>query len=292
MKRAFLIFILAFLFLVSACANNSLKIFAPSPTATAIPSGWNGGFGPTQKPAGQTAAPSAAPTHKSSLYDPSIFVIEASGSWREEIETNYFVDYECEIYLHKIDANNNRVSTGVYEGVFWMKETIDASEYMKDMFKDAPVAISFDLGGEAVNDHFGISLNTEDDKAWVDYSIMGEDGKPLPLTRETPVAKGSFVTVAKNIYLEARARGAQGEKVDYESKAGTGDLIDINYVIHVEPDAIENGTTRKVVINLSGENFSKTIEGVMKRLPGYPEDVSDYYNSSAYQQQSARQHLT
>ena len=56
----------------------------------------------------------------------------------------------------------------------------------------------------------------------------------------------------------------------------------MNFVIHIDPDSKEQGTTRKVIINISGANFSKTVEGVMKRLPGYTEDVIKYHDSSEY----------
>jgi hypothetical protein len=44
------------------------------------------------------------------------------------------------------------------------------------------------------------------------------------------------------------------------------------------------------VISLSGEGFSVTLDGTMRRIPGYPEDVSDYLNSQDYQN-SAWKHL-
>lgn len=237
---------------------------------------------PTSKPPEPTQPPQATES-KNKPYDPSIFIIEASGSWRDELATDYFADYEVELYLHKIDANDNRAVAGSYEGVFWMKTTLDTAGYIKNLLGDVPVEMSFDAGGEAVSDNLAISLNTSDDKAWVDYSIAGEDGQALPLTQDTPVARGSFVAVAKTVYLEAHASGAQGEKVDYSSSEGSGDLFDVNYIIHVQPDTLESGGERKVIINLSGEGFNKTIEGVMRRIPGYLEDVSDYLNSSEYQ---------
>lgn len=245
---------------------------------------------PVQTPqSGQT--PVATPSSKSKLYDPSIFVIQADGKWRKELAPNYFADYEADLYLHKIDPNDNRVVTGSYQGVFWMKVTIDADEYIKDMLKNAPVQMDFAAGGEAICDNLGINLNTTDDKAWVDYTILDDNGDPLPLTQDTPVAKGSFVTVAKDVYLKAKARGAQGERVDYETEAGTGDLTDANYIIHVQPDSMESGTQRKVVIYLETPGADPMImNGTLRRLPGYPEDVSDYLNSDEYQQ-AARKHL-
>ncbi len=287
-KMVFACFICVAMVLV-ACTDNALKEQAavPAPTPTASPVSAGG--------ANQTAAPTepantpAATKSRSRLYDPSIFVIEASGSWQEELAPEYYANYECEIYLHKIDQNDNRQVKGSYEGIFWMNVKLDAVGFIKDMLGDVPADISFDAGGEAVCDNLAVFISAEDDKAWVNYTINGEDGQPLTLTQDTPVAKGSFVAVSKSVYLEAHASGAQGEKVDY-SDASDGDLIDVNFVIHVQPDSMENGTERKVTINLSGEGWSKTIEGVMRRLPGYPEDVEKYYNSSAYQN-SARRHL-
>jgi hypothetical protein len=116
----------------------------------------------------------------------------------------------------------------------------------------------------------------------VDYSIPGEDGNPLPLTQITPVAKGSFVTVAKNIYLEAKARGAQGEKVDYSTTEGNGTESDVTYVIHVQPDSAEANGERTVVFYMTTNGKSVTVEGTMRRLPGYPEDVDKYLNSQEY----------
>jgi len=46
---------------------------------------------------------------------------------------------------------------------------------------------------------------------------------------------------------------------------------------------MESDGERKVIIQLSGEGFNKTINGVMRRISGYPEDVSDYLNSPEYQ---------
>lgn len=89
---------------------------------------------------------------KRNLYDPSIFVIEASGSWRQELAPGYFADYECELYVDKFDANDNRSASGLYTGVFWMKTSVDAADYLKDFLKDLPVEMDFAAGGEGVCD--------------------------------------------------------------------------------------------------------------------------------------------
>ena len=292
MKKAFIAIILISAFLLSACSGNPGAIAeasaSPAPSESdeiILPDGPD----PQSEQPTQAATQSpAASASKGSLYDPSIFVIEASDSWQDELAPGYFSNNECEIYLHKIDSNDNRQVEGSYQGMFWMKTSLDTGEFIKDMIGDAPIDISFDAGGEAVCDNLGISLNTTDDKAWTNYNISGEDGNPLPLTRDTPVGKGSFVVVSKAVYLEAHASGAQGEKVDY-SDAAEGDVFDVNYVIHVQPGTPQSGN-REVVINLSGENFNRTIKGVMKILPGYPEDVADYTNSDEYNN-SAWKHL-
>lgn len=277
MKKAWIAIILSIVLLLGACGAG-LDISAnATPTPTVVMPG--GGDG--KATSGPTGDETPEPTRSRSLYDPSIFVIEASGEWTQELEAGYVINYICELYLHKIDANDNRAVAGSYEGCFWMNMTSDTSEYIDNMFGDLPIDISFDVGGEAVADNLAISLNTTDDKAWVDYSIPGTDGNPLPLTRDTPVGKGSFVAVAKNVYLEAHASGAQGEKVDY-SDASSDDLVDVNYVIHVQPDDMESGGSREVVIYIWGDGWSVTLNGTMRRLSGYPEDVSDYLNSSDY----------
>lgn len=280
MKRVVFIACLLLILALSACSQPSLTAAAtPTPTfaAASAPD-------PDAKPtaAATEPPPTPVPTSQVKPYDPSIFVIQASKTWREEIAPNYFVDYSCDIYLHKIDANDNRATAGSYQGTFWMEAKVDASGFISDMLKDVPVAANFEAGGEAVCDNLGISLNTTDDKAWVDYSIPGTDGKPLPLTQDTPVGKGSFVTVAKSVYLEAKARGAQGEKVDYSTTEGTGDETDVAYVIHVQPDSVESNGERTVVFYLTTGGQSFTVEGTMRRLPGYPEDVDKYLNSQQY----------
>lgn len=291
MRRALLLFLFTVLLIFTACGKDTAAPGAtPTPTPlliaadkTAEPS-LPGNGGQNTAPPNETVPPEATEeARKSNLYDPSIYVIEASGSWQQEIEAGYYVNYECEIYLHKVDSNNNRVVAGSYTGFCWINTTLDTAEFIQDMLKDVPIEVTFDAGGEAICDNFGIYLSAEDDKAWVDYSILDEDGNPLPLTRDTPVAKGSFVAVSKNVYLEAKARGAQGEKVDYSDTA-SGDEIDVNYIVHVEPDSMEQDAVRNVKIQLSGEGFSMMLEGTLKRLSGYPDDVAKYTADAPYQQ--------
>ena len=284
MKKALIAILIGLILILTACGKTTREgalITDASPTPSPKADFSPGGSDEEEQPEHEETQPPENTPYKSNLYDPSIFVIEAYGSHRQELAPGYYADYECDLYVHKIDQNNNRAVAGVYQGVFWMDVTINADEFIKDLIGDAPVNIDFGVGGEAVTDSLGISLNTMDDKAWTDYSITYENGETMPLSQDMPVGKGSFVTVSKNVYLEAHASGAQGEKIDY-SDASEGDLIDVNYVINVEPDAMESNASRKVTIHLFGEGFSFNIEGVLKRLPGYPEDVEDYYNSDGY----------
>lgn len=285
MKRILPLIIFSLLFVLSACGKQAAVVIEnPSeilPTSTVDSSG--AADVPTVKPPEPTQPPAEPTESPNKPYDPSIFIIEASGSWQQELAPEYFANNEVEIYLHKIDANDNRAVAGSYQGVFWMRTTLDTAGFIQDMLGDAPIEMNFDAGAEAVSDNLAVSLNTTDDKGWVDYSILDENGQPLPLTQDTPVGKGSFVAVAKEVYLTAKASGIQGEKVDYSTNEGTGDVININYVIHIQPNDMESGGVRKVTILLSGEGFSQIIEGTMRRIPGYPEDVSDYLNSSEFQ---------
>jgi hypothetical protein len=304
MKKAIILVLSALLLVLAACSAKETPAPSASPTPTPTKTETAGPvvIGPPAGSAvpsapGNSPSPSASPSASASpssaagkLYDPSIFVIKASGKWQQELAKGYYADNECDIYLHKIDQNDNRQVNGTYQGVFWFKTTVNADEYIKDMLKNVPVKIDFGAGGEAVADNFGIVLNTEDDKAWVNYSIPDKDGKPLPLTQDTPVAKGSFVAVSKAVYLKAKGSGAQGEKIDY-SDFKSGDTVDMNYVVHVQPDSEESGTSRKVVFYITAAGSEPaTVEGTLTRLPGYPEDVSKYLNSKEYQEAS-RKHL-
>ncbi|MEL7609977.1 MAG: hypothetical protein AAGU74_10760 [Bacillota bacterium] len=282
MKKTALSFLLILIFIfASACANENAgsgAAVSPSPTPT---DGFSGVPGGPSAPVPSEPA-STQPPKKSDLYDPSIFVIQASGEYRMELAPGYFADYSCDIYLHKIDANDNRAVAGAYQGYFWMDVKLDADEFIDDMLKDVPFELDFAGAGEAMSDNFGIYLSAQDDKAWVNYSISGEDGKPLPLTRDTPVARGAFEVVTRDVYLKAKGSGAQGVKVDF-SQIAEDDLTDMNYVVHVQPDSMEQGTQREVIFQISDANgVSFIVKGTLTRLPGYPEDVSDYLNSKGY----------
>lgn len=286
MKRVILVIIFCLIFILSACgkkekvAVEAEPVVKPNATATleVNPSDKQ----PTPKPPEPTQIPEAT-LSPNKPYDPSIFIIKGSGTWRDELAPEYFADYEIEFYFHKIDPNDNRRVAGTYEGIIWMKTKLDTSGYAAKVVGDAPVVVSFDAEAEAIRDNLPISLNTTDDKGWVDYSILGEDGQPLSLSQENPVGRGSFVMVAKSVYLEAHGSGVQGERVDYSTMEGTGDAIDVNYVIHVQRNDQEINGQRKVIFNVSGEGFNKNIEGILIRIPGYPEDVSDYLNSPEFE---------
>lgn len=289
MKKTLMLFMLAVLLLLTACGKDAAAPGAtPTPTPVAAQKTGDpslpGNGGQNTAPPAETAPPKATEeARKSNLYDPSIYVIEASGTWQEELEKGYYANFEAEIYLDKVDSNNNRVVAGAYQGFCWINVKLDAAEWIEDMLKDVPMEMTFDAGGESICDNLGIFLSAEDDKAWVDYTILDDEGKPLPLTQDTPVAKGSFVTVGKEAYVDAKVRGAQGEKVDYANTASGGE-VDVNYVIHVEPDSMEQGAVRNVKIHLFGEGFSTVLDGTLKRLAGYPDDVAKYATDAPYQQ--------
>jgi len=101
--------------------------------------------------------------------------------------------------------------------------------------------------------------------------------------------KGSFIVVAKQVYLDAIATGKQGETVEHhDSKAAD---VELNYIVHMQPDAYEQGTERNVTIYINdGQGMSATIFGKMRRLPGYPEDAVKYTQDAPYQEK-LNQHL-
>ncbi len=290
MKKCTLAFVLSCMLLVAACGGKVLPA-GDTPAASATPDTivLPGGSGePAPTPASATPALTAPAEDESKLLDPSIYVIQAQSTWQKELAEGYYANYECELYLHKIDANDNRVSTGAYEGYFWMNVTLDAADFIKEMLGDVPIDMTFEGGGEALSDNFGIYLNITDDKAWMDYTIPDDSGNPRPLSQDMPVARGSFVAVAKNVYLAAQATGAQGEKLDY-SDFPKDQLTDISYVVNMQADSAEASGVRKVVFYFTDSNGNTfTVEGTMTRLPGYPEDVSDYLNSQAYQDASRK----
>jgi hypothetical protein len=250
----------------------------PGPSAPALPGG------PADNPRGdagngQQADVQTEQIKNSGLYDPSIFVIEAEGAWRQELAPGYYADYECELYIDKADANDNRSASGLYTGVFWMKTTLDTEEFLSDFLKDVPVEMEFNALGEGICDNLTVHLQDGFERdPFEDCAIPAEEGDPLMPAQDALADSGSFIAVGSEAYLEARAHGAAGEELEYQGDE-TADT-EIGYVIHVEPDPEGTAAERKVTICLStDEGMSVTLEGTWRRLPGYPEDMLEYANS-------------
>ncbi len=279
---------------LAACAQQPAQpTVSPSPSLSATPSpsaeattpgaqgGTQGGV-PGEAPGEQLADATSDQGKNDRLYDPSIYVIEATGQWRQEIAEGYWVDYECEFYLDKIDANDNRSSAGAYSGFFWMGMKLDAGDYLQDFLKDVPVDMSFNAGGEGICDNLVFSLNTREDWERDSYALPMLDGATLSPKIDVPVDKGSFIVVATQAYLNAKATGKQGETLEHADDK-TED-VEISYIIHMQPDKYEKGTERNVSIYLSdGKGLSTMIFGKMHRLPGYPDDVTQYTQDAPYQ---------
>lgn len=231
----------------------------------------------TEKGQPEPAASDAA--GKGNLYDPSIFVVEASGSWRQELAPGYYANYECELYIDKFDANDNRSASGLYTGVFWMKVTVEVADYLKDLLKDTPVEMDFAAGGEGVCDNLTMYLlNGYERDPFGDYAIPdGQDGFVEP-EKETLAGEGGILVTGTQAYLDARAHGASGEGFSHQD-GQTGDA-ELGYVVHIEPDPGHQATERRVTIYLSGaQGMSATLAGVWRRLPGYRDDMLDYANA-------------
>lgn len=273
--------ILALVFFCAACAQPSS--FA-SPSGV-IPKAGNGG----QDVAGTEKNDETGKAKNGILYDPGIYVIEASDRWRQEIAEGYYADYECEMYLHKLDVNDNRSSAGVYTGFFWLKTTLDTAGFMDDMLGDAPVDISFAAGGEGICDNLGFSLNERDEWERGGYALPMSAGGEIKPGESVLADKGSFIVVAGQAYLDAAASGVQGESLEHhDSKAAD---VELSYIVHMQPDAYEKGTERNVTIHLyDNKGVSFTVFGKMRRLPGYPDDVARYTQNSPLQE-ALRKHL-
>jgi hypothetical protein len=275
MKKAALILI-AVLFALACAACGP----AASTDASPAPGGVDGKAGEGDTADGQQAGGKT----KSDLYDPSIFIIEASGTWRQELAPGYFADYECEFYIDKTDANDNRDEAGLYTGVFWMKTTLDTDEYLDDLLKDVPADVQLDAGGEGICDNLTVHLRADYNKEeWADYSVPDDKGNMVQPAAGVSVAKGEFIAVGKAAYLEARAQGAQGEKLDYKNSGASDE--ELSYVLQVAPDAAKTATQRSVTIYLSnGKGMSATLKGKMRIQPGYPEDMLEYTNAGKQQE--------
>ena len=214
---------------------------------------------------------------KSTLYPPSIFVIEASGTWRQELAPGYYADYECEFYADKLDETDNQSASGQYTGVFWMKTELEADEYLKELLKNVPVEMQFDAGGEGVCDFFNVVLMNgfERDSTGGNYAIPDGQGGTLTPAGEVLAARGSFVAEALEAYLEVRASGAAGETIEHQDTQS--ESTEIDFILHVEPDPDFTALERKVTLYLStAEGMSVTLDGVLRRMPGYSEDLKAY----------------
>ncbi len=214
---------------------------------------------------------------KSSLYPPSIFVIEASGSWRQELAPGYYANYECEFYADKLDEADNQSASGQYTGVFWMKTELEADDYLKELLKNVPMDMQFDAGGEGVCDFFNVLLMNgfERDAAGGNYSIPDGQGGVLTPAGEVLAARGSFLAEATEAYLEAKARGVAGETIEH--KDTRSESTEIHFILHVEPDPEYTALERKVTLYLStDQGMSATIDGILHRMPGYSEDLKAY----------------
>ncbi len=254
--------------LLVAVAGGQAQALLPTPTPEALP----GGLPDSREDVPPEDTKASESGVKSGLYDPSIFIIEASGTWRQELAKGYYADFECELYLDKADANDSRAADGLYTGVFWMSTKLEIADYLKDLLKDMPVEMDFDAGGEGICDNLTMHLLAEYGREpWWGYGIPGEEGETLP-PEDGLVAEGGFIAVAKDAYLNIQARGAQGESLEHSDNQ-TADA-EISYIIHIEPDPGNEATERKATIYLyNRDGMSVTLQGIWRRIPGYPEDM-------------------
>jgi hypothetical protein len=251
---------------------------AQEPTPILLPSG-----APCSVQAEQPTDPQADEGLLSGLYDPSIFIIEASGTWRQELAEGYYADYACELYPDKADAHDSRAADSLYTGVFWMSTKVELSDFLKKLLKDAPVAMDFDAGGEGICDNLTVHLLTGyEQNASQGYAIPGENGETQP-PKGALAAEGGFVAVPIDAYLNVRASGAQGESLQHsDSQAADAEM---SYVIHIEPDPKNELAERKATLYLyNSTDMSVTLEGIWRRIPGYPEDMLEHANTNPARQ--------
>lgn len=226
-------------------------------------------------------SPAAETGKKQKTYEPSIFIIEASGTWQHEIETGYHVNYECELYLDKIEPHDMHSDTGFYSGVFWLRMAFDTGEYISDIIKGVPgLEIMLDAGAEGICDNLAMYLRdgyTRDPTG--NYSIPSGQGGQLEPPHDALADKGSFVVAATQGNLNAYALDTvKGIELDYEHSGAVD--IDVSYVIHVGPDPTMEATQRRVKIKITtSDGATGMIDGVWRRLPGYPEDLQKYNDS-------------
>ncbi|NLT58040.1 MAG: hypothetical protein GXX99_03660 [Clostridiales bacterium] len=274
-KKRWLILFAALALLCAACGKVQTKEEEEPPAGaadTAFPAG------PAQE--GAEAAPPEQVAQKSGLYDPSIFVIEASGSWRQELAPGYFADYSCELYLDKTDADDNRSAAGLYTGVCWMKTTVDAGEFLTEFLADAPVEMDFSAGGEGICDNLTMHLlDGYVRDPFGDYGIPDGQGGFTAPEKEALAGEGGFIAVGRQAYLDAQARGVGGEQLTHQD--GQSGDAEIRYVIQVAPDPGKTASERRAVIYLSdAAGMAVTLEGTWRRLPGAPEDRLAYANEN------------
>ena len=279
MKTRFIWAVLFVIVLLAMAAAAHAQELLPTATPAVVPGGGPDG----DQPGPQEEAGPAEGGVKSSLYDPSIFIIEAAGTWRQELAKGYYADFACELYLDKADANDSRVADGLYTGVFWMSTKLELSDYLKDLLKDMPVDMDFDAGGEGICDNLTVHLLAEYGREpWWGYGIPNGEGETLP-PEDGLVAQGSFIAVAKEAYLNIRASGAHGVSLEHsDSKMADAE---ISYIIHIAPDPQREQMERKATIYLyNRDGMSVTLEGVWRRIPGYPEDMLENANTNPARQ--------
>ncbi len=226
------------------------------------------------------------PDKRSTTYEPSIFVIEASGSWQHELDAGLKVNYECELYLDKIEPHNMHDDMGAYTGVFWLKLALDTEEYFSEFLDSVPfVDISLDAEAEGIRDDVSFYLRdgyTRDPTANFDIPD-GQDGYLKP-DHNGLAGKGSFVVNATKGNLAAHAQDTQKGIVMDHQQSGASDT-EVSYIIHVAPDPNMEATRRDVKIHIIlSDGSSTTLDGVWHRLPGYPDDLEKYYNSGKSQE--------
>lgn len=235
---------------------------------------------------GQPENPPNEPTpdekeKRSTTYEPSIFVIEASGSWQHEVDKGIYANYECELYLDKIEPYNMHDDNGAYTGVFWLKLTLDTGGFFSQIKENVPfVDISLDAEAEGMSDSVSFYLRdgyTRDPTA--NFDIPDGQNGPLKPDHNALADKGSFVVSSTYGNINAHAVDTQkGISLDHQQSGGTD--TEVSYIVHVEPDPAREATQRAVKIYITlPDGASTTLDGVWRRLPGYPEDLEDYYNS-------------
>lgn len=292
MKKVMLLLIVLLLFCFFVCVSCSkVGLASPTPTPTPVGSQASETDGSKDSPGvpvsggKQVSQPNeTAPQEtqkRSTTYGPSIFVIEASGSWRHQVDTGIYVNYECELYLDKIEPYNMHDDNGAYTGVFWLKLTVDVSEQFSKIIKSVPmVNISLETEAEGIQDSVSFYLRdgyTRDPTA--NFDIPDGQGGYLKPDHGALADKGSFVVRSTygniNYHFEDRQKDLL---IDYQKSGGTD--TEVSYIVHVAPDPTREATERAAKIHLILSDGSSTVlDGVWRRLPGYPDDLEKYYNS-------------